>query len=204
MTYFKHVTNHTLGKPDPTKYYRPLSWKTSASNFGIASKRKTFTDEAQAHSKKVPGPASYVAPFKPRILFGKISKTEGVDYLSDCQYVGKSYPGPGSYTAISYKLTQRNAPSTKIAPDNSKTKGWKAEKSKAPDCGTYEPAKSIDKFARRTASTYFLKPGSKPGDKSEKVTFTTEFTRMKKFVPGTGTYNVKMSHVSIPYMRKRC
>ena len=151
----------------------------------------------------MPGPTTYVHAEKARILFGKISTTEGVDYLSDCQYIGKSYPGPGTYADINHKWTEKKAAAIKIAPDNSKSKGWKPVKSKAPDMGTYEPAKSLEKFARRTASTYFLKPGSKPG-KGEKVTFTTEFTRMKKFVPGSGTYDVKMNSVSVPYLRKRC
>jgi len=205
MTYFKHVTNHTEGKPDPTKYFRPLSWKTSAGNFGLGGKRKTFTDEAQVLSKKTPGPTTYAPPFKPRILFGKISKTEGVDYLSDCQYIGKCYPGPGSYSAVNFKITEKKAPVISIAPDRSTHKGWKPVKSKNPDCGSYNPANSMDKLAKKTQSVFFLKPGSKPGkEKSEKVTFTTEFTRMKKFVPGTGTYEPKLSSVSIPYLRKRC
>jgi hypothetical protein len=46
MSYFKHVTNHTEGKPDMRKHYTELSWKTPNGNFGKGDKRKTFTDIA--------------------------------------------------------------------------------------------------------------------------------------------------------------
>lgn len=97
MTYFKHVTNHTRGKPDPQKHHTELSWKTPNGNFGKGDKRKTFTDVAQEHSKKVPAPGKYNANVKWPVFFGTMKKTEGVDYLSDCQFIGKTIPGPSTY-----------------------------------------------------------------------------------------------------------
>lgn len=84
ITYFKHITKHTEGKPDPRKYQHELSWKTPNGNFGKGDSRKTFTDVAQAHSKQVPAPNFYKVPWKPTVTLGTISKTEGGDYLSDC------------------------------------------------------------------------------------------------------------------------
>lgn len=201
MTYFKHVTNHTRGKPDPTKYDRTLSWKTSNGNFGLGGKRKTFTDEAQARSKKIPAPTAYNPKFEPRILFGKVNKTEGVDYLSDCQYVGKCYPGPGSYK-VDHKWTEETARASKINPDAKESKGWKPVKSKVPDCGSYDFFTAKDKIGKKTVSHFFIRPGEK--HTTDKVTFTTEFTKMKKFVPGAGTYDAKIDKVARPYTRKRC
>ena len=83
-TYFKHVTRHSVGKPAPTHYYKPLSWTTSSSKFGVGSKRKTFTDEAVAHSKVVPAPTRNDKMYKDKANGGCLEKTEGVDYLSDC------------------------------------------------------------------------------------------------------------------------
>lgn len=99
MTYFKHVTNHSRGKPDPTKYYKPLSWEKPMMNYGKGDKRKTFTDVEQARAKKIPAPTAYNPIIKRKVPLGNLSKTEGVDYLSDCQYVGKAFPGPGTYKA---------------------------------------------------------------------------------------------------------
>lgn len=86
------------------------------------------------------------------------------------------------------------------------SKGWRPVKIKAPDCCSYEVGKVIDKIGKKTVGHFFSKPGgeSKDGPKSEKVTFTTEYIRMKKFVPGAGSYKPKYDIVSTPYTKKRC
>ena len=122
--------------------------------------------------------------------------------MSDCQYIGKCFPGPGTYR-LDHKWTEEKARTSTFAPDKKENKGWKPVKSKAPDVGTYDQVSSKDKTLKRPVSHYFVRPGTTRGD-TEKVTFTTEYTRMKKFVPGTGSYNVNLNVVSRPYTRKRC
>lgn len=59
--------------------------------------RKTFTDSAQEHSKKIPCPTKYETARKPFVPLGTISKAEGVDIMSDTEYVALLYPGPNHY-----------------------------------------------------------------------------------------------------------
>lgn len=87
-------------------------------------------------------------------------------------------------------------------PDLKGSKGWRPVKNKAPDCGSYDFFKSKDKIGKKTVSHWFIRPGEKCTN--DKVTFTTEFCKMKKFVPGAGTYDAKIDKVSRPYIRKRC
>jgi len=89
-----------------------------------------------------------------------------------------------------------------FAPDNKGKQGWKPVKSTNPDIGTYEPSKGIEKISKRTVSHFFIRPGTAPTT-HEKETFTTVYTKMKKFVPGAGTYDAKITTVSRPYTRKR-
>ena len=96
-SFFKHVTKSTRGVPGPNVYVKPLSWVTNTGNFGVGPKRTTFTDEAEKHSKQVPSSASYHPELKRKLLLGHMSKAEGVDYLSDHQYIAAMYPGPTSY-----------------------------------------------------------------------------------------------------------
>ena len=87
QNFFKHVTRSTKHIPGPTAYQKPLSWKTPNGQFGSGPARKTFTDDAAKLSKQVPSAASYKPKDMHRVLLGQISKTEGVDYLSDAQYL---------------------------------------------------------------------------------------------------------------------
>jgi len=50
-SFFKHVTRATRNVPAPNQYKTELSWKTTNGNFGTGPARKTFTDEAEKHSK---------------------------------------------------------------------------------------------------------------------------------------------------------
>ena len=111
QTYFNHITRATKGKPPPDKYafVDPKEWKVHQKNFGVGPKRTTFTDEAEAHSKKIPACSQYHPKHPNRLLLGKMEKTEGVNYLSDKQYLAMNQPGPEKYkpnvSEISSSLT---------------------------------------------------------------------------------------------------
>lgn len=93
-SFFKHVTRSTRGVPGPNAYDNRPSWKANQVQFGSGPARKTFTDEAAKLSKQVPSAASYHPEQKRKLLLGHMSKTEGVNYLSDCEYKGAVNPGP--------------------------------------------------------------------------------------------------------------
>lgn len=111
-------------------------------------------------------------------------------------------PGPGTYR-LDHKWTEERAQTSTIAPDKKEKQGWKPVKNKAPDMGSYEQTQAKDKLLKRPVSHHFVRPGT-ARESIEKVTFTTIYTREKKFVPGTGTYTYDISKVSRPYTRKRC
>lgn len=79
---------------------------------------------------------------KSRMLLGKISKTEGVDYLSDHQYLAQRNPGPSTYKAEPNRVKPRIT-AVKFNPSQGK-KEWRPIKSKNPDVGSYETGKSKD------------------------------------------------------------
>ncbi len=70
------------------------------------------------------------------------SKAEGVDYLSDAQYVATFYPGPCTYSA-DYTKTKKRILATKVAPSTG-VKEWRPIKTKLPDCASYEHDKAKD------------------------------------------------------------
>lgn len=161
----------------------------------------TFTDEAQAHSKKIPAPTAYNPKVEPRILYGKVNKCEGLDYLSDCTYMGKCFPGPGTYKA-NHDYVAPTARKARIHPLTKDNRGWKPVKSKAPDCATYDIAKAKDKIGLKVSTQFFSRPGA--GRNTEKTTFTTEICKLKKFVPGAGTYKPEYRCVTAQYTNRRC
>jgi hypothetical protein len=91
-----------------------MSWVAPNGNFGKGGNRKTFTDEAQKHSSKIPCPSKYKNTREPRVLQGKLDQAEGTDYLSDCTYRGKMFPGPGSYKENPFAVKEK-AREVKIA-----------------------------------------------------------------------------------------
>lgn len=77
------MTRHAKKIPAPTAYSKELSWLTPNGKFSGGAKRTTFTDDAAKHSKQVPSAAAYTPKLNSRLLLGQLSKTEGINYLSD-------------------------------------------------------------------------------------------------------------------------
>ena len=131
------------------------------------------------------------------------SKAEGVDYLSDAQYVARMYPGPTTYKVDPNKVKPRVL-AVRIDPDTKGKKSWKPVKSKEPDCASYEVGKGKDFVGRSQFIHKFAQPkGAEGGSKTSKETYTTIISRQKKFVPGVGSYTPKIDYVAVPYSRKR-
>ena len=168
--FFKHVTRVTRHNPAPTAYQKALSWKTANGAFSAGNKRKTFTDEAIAQSKKVPSSAHYKVKDNHRILYGNWEKAQGVDYLSDCQYMGKSFPGPTTYKI---NIDAVRPKSGRIVPwvKPSGIKNWKPKKAAGPAVGSYEEAAALRK-TKRSSLIHQFGPAKAEGFKP-KETFTT-------------------------------
>ena len=137
--YINHITRAAKGKPGPDTHYRPMSWKINQKNFGLGAARKTFTDDAQAHSKKVPAPTSYNPKSRFKIPLGKMEQTEGVNYISDTVYLAKAQPGPERYQPKTDLVKPRSS-ICKFHPGTGK-KDWRPKKTRDPDPGTYEVRK---------------------------------------------------------------
>ena len=56
LAYYERKGKRT---PGPDEHSKELSWNNRSSKFGAGGDRKTFCDEAIAHSKEVPGPEEY-------------------------------------------------------------------------------------------------------------------------------------------------
>lgn len=61
----------------------------------LDSKRITFTDEVIKVTKEIPA-SNHYQPKKPlpKVLLGKSSKAEGVNYISDVEFLAKTNPAP--------------------------------------------------------------------------------------------------------------
>ena len=70
-----------------------------------------------------------------------MDKTEGVNYLSNAEFHGLFHPGPTTYNADSSVIQKKSSGSVALKmPIKGLDKSWKFEKSKKPDCGSYEHA----------------------------------------------------------------
>ena len=80
-----------------------LNWSASNGCFHRGGARKTFTDEAAAHSKKIPAPSFYFGKGAEKnrdqykAPMGKISKAETDDFLTTIMKREKKMQGPCSY-----------------------------------------------------------------------------------------------------------
>lgn len=92
------------GKREPagTSMDPRLKWSASNGCFHRGGARKTFTDEAAAHSKKIPAPSFYYGKGvnrdnKYKVPMGKISKAATDDFLTTIMKREKKMMGPTSY-----------------------------------------------------------------------------------------------------------
>jgi hypothetical protein len=53
LAYYERKGKRT---PGPDEHFKELTWNNISSKFGAGGDRKTFCDEAIAHSAQVPGP----------------------------------------------------------------------------------------------------------------------------------------------------
>lgn len=134
-----------------------------------------------------------------------LNKTEGLSYLSDAQYLGSTNPAPTSYK-IDEQHVRSRSPEWKIPKPLAKAKSYKIIKSKEPDVGTYKGVSiAKDNLMRKVSVAIIGKPKERGFEavNPEKVTFTHESARLKKFVPGVGSYNPNFEVQNKPYFRKR-
>ena len=126
--------------PGPGTHHSVASWKINQKNFGTGPPRKTFTDEAEAHSKKLPAPSTYKIKYQHKMLLGQMEKAEGVNYMSDALYLAKVQPGPEKYKPNKEYVKER-VTACHFAPRPAK-KDWRPKKTKDPDPGSYDVRKS--------------------------------------------------------------
>ena len=128
-----------------------------------------------------------------------MEQTEGVNFVSDTVYLAKMQPGPEKYEPKADLIKPRTS-ICRFNPSQGK-KDWRPKKTKDPDPGSYEVRKGQEFVGKAELKLRFAAPRGE--HVTPKVTFTTESTRRKKFVPGVGSYNPKIDYVAVPYGRKR-
>ena len=69
MAYYERKGKRT---PGPDEHFKELSWNNISSKFGAGGDRKTFCDEAIAHSAQVPGPEEYDPKVYQHVPLGKM------------------------------------------------------------------------------------------------------------------------------------
>ncbi|CDW82305.1 UNKNOWN [Stylonychia lemnae] len=183
--------------PAPNQYHKPLTWETKNGQFGKNSIRKTFTDDAIKHSKQVPAPNVYNNEKKQKVLLGKSNRAEGFDFMSEVQYLGQINPSATSYNPDKLKLMKRSSSWAIKKPIKEKDPGWRPKKTKDPDVGTYETAKSKTFIKTKHPVISFTK--------SKSIKFTVEYSNSKKHIPGSAAYKWEpcFDKISVPYMKKR-
>lgn len=73
------------------------SWDVNIPKFGNG-KASSFQDEVIKRAKQTPAPSRYNPQKQEKILLSHaVAKTEGFNYISDAEYLGKASPGPGFY-----------------------------------------------------------------------------------------------------------
>ena len=112
------------------------------------------------------------------------SKTEGLNYLSDCEFKGMFYPGPGSHETDKNSIMRNHSSNLSMrVPSKGLSKEWRFKKSEKPDVGSYEAEKASQHTStmKKAPSMAFSK---KPNER-----FTTLYAKSKSFVPGSGNYD---------------
>ena len=93
-------------------------------------------------AKVLPSAATYNPDKKYSVPFGKSSKADGIDFLSEVQYLGVTKPAPASYNP-NKEFVMRRSTSFNIKRLVKENLDWKPKKTKNPDVGSYEVAKSV-------------------------------------------------------------
>ena len=209
-SYYKYILRNTkCGKtvlPGPGHNHKDHDWKVHQKNFGLGPERLTFTDDAAAHSKKIPAPSAYRIKetlTRSKVLLGKMENAgidDPVNYLSDVQYRAYEVKGFKGYTP-NKEFVKPRVTFVKFHPAEAK-KDWKPKKTKDPDPGSYDFRKGQIACGKSEMIHRFAAPRGE--HQSAKDTFTTISTKRKKFIPGVGSYTPKMDFVAVPYGRKRC
>lgn len=106
--FLEHVQKRAKKTPGPPDYYKPFQWppRNHSVKMKLDSKRTTFTDEVAKITKEIPA-SNHYNPKKslPNVLLGKsryliltdinwFSKAEGVNYISDVEFLAKTNPAP--------------------------------------------------------------------------------------------------------------
>lgn len=171
-------SEHAMPHPD---------WRSESipqkGRFGKYQRETTATEAAKASAKK-PAPNTYnqtdntMAMSKSTLWFNKFNAPSFID---EAEYMGqqteKAFGRP-----VSYNLTSPRSLWRKIyPPKNPPPTTWKHEKKDGPGPGSYEQGKAHDKMVSpRVTST--------PKQCSQRVTFSDQYVKSHKYIPGVGKY----------------
>lgn len=117
-----------------------------------------------------------------------------MNYLSDHEFKGATTPGPERYfedddacavtTRTSSRVKRNGSNITLRIPHKGLKKGYRFEKSEAPDVGSYDFQESL------MFSSTMKKDPSQKFSKKENKRFTTLLCEAKAYIPGAGQYDI--------------
>jgi hypothetical protein len=134
------------------------------------SDRITFTDEIIKITKELPAPNHY-KPKKvlPKTLLGKSNRAEGIDYMSDVEFLAKTTPDPISYRPKKEFILQKVSSYVELKKPLKEDPTYmeiRPRKSTKPDVGTYKVLEGVT-FVKIRNPKYSI-------GKSKQIKFTEE------------------------------
>lgn len=179
-SYLDNVVKLAKRSPSPVDHHTELKWiKKQAINQGKGSDRVMIIDKIMKYQKQFPSPNTYRVNYQDKVPLGKLNKTQGIGFMSESEYLGKTLPAPNKYEPNESLVTKKTL-GFKILKPKMKL-SWKPIKVKDPDVGSYEHQLSILKTSKlqRVTSAVF--------DKQKR----TQIGKTKSKVPGVGTYKLE-------------
>ena len=174
-------------EPDPSKYalepkkFNEMYWRKPNGKF-LQGKRTTYTDDAIKRSKTTPAPSDYFKTDKksqkPIVsIGGKISKTEGISFMTTTEYNSEQLPEPSKYKP-NFKQVERRTPNWGMG------KPIPAKKKSKDNIGPGSYADAYFKHEKKVvkSSPSFSVP------KSRQPNSVVQATTVTKNNPGVGAY----------------
>lgn len=130
-------------------------------------------------NKKIPSPSDYNNLMKAKIIGSKFSKTSGLNFMSETEFLGNESPSGADYN-VKDDLVMKRCSSYRIIKPKGNKIGWKPVKDPGAAVGLYETDCKL---------VIPKSPGVKIG-KDKIKSIIDEIAKQKKKIPSVGNYNI--------------
>jgi hypothetical protein len=146
-------------------------------------------------NKKIPSPCDYNNLIKAKIIGSKFTKTSGLNFMSETEFLGNCSPS-SSYYDVKDEVIKKRCASYRIIKPKGNRMGWKPVKDMGAAVGLYETTSHL---------VMPKSPGVKMG-KDKIKSIIDEITKQKKKIPSVGNYDIVECYnkISRPMRTSRC